>query len=657
VSDDPPAETAPKFLEPFQALLDFARIKTEVSPGDESLLNVLKEPKMAAQNSDSLLFTITRWNRTSFNDVIGHFSGKIEELGHFELFRRVYDALALVQKMGISAKSLIQATTNEPATDTVRDLRAALRARYDAASWRDVVRPINDEMRTLQRDALVSYILHQMRSHEESAHIDTADKLFEFFLEDVQMEPSMQTSRIRHALSSVQLFIERCLMNLEPRVSPAAINAKQWEWMKRYRVWEANRKVYLFPENWLEPELRDDKSPFFKEIESELLQSDITDDAAKTALLNYLSKLEDVAKLEPCGMYHADPAQGTGESDHVVARTAGAHRKYYYRRHDYGYWMPWEQIQLDIEDNPVIPVVWNDRLLLFWLRRVKKGPDTATIPPVDKKLADLTTNDMHLLGNPEITLQGVLCWSEFYNGKWQPAKTSNVNLPTNLFNQTAIRLGVAVEGDALRLYVGYEFFADTWPGSFLFYNTHSLPVRGEDTRIPLLGGPPLRRRELAPSFGFDFGFDYSDFNHSNVSFRREILTPQIRFEFIDPNHELPDIWTAPAFFADSRHVFLVTTAEQPVPVRSHSGYGIFNSAGVLRTGQIPPLRAAATAEPKLFGDGGLSSSDFEELDPTPIRRFVTQDARVPGVRTARNVKYGDRYIGPSGAISESNTEG
>ena len=378
VSGNPSAETASKLLKPFEALLDFARIKREVSPEDESLLNVLKEPKTTAQNSDSLLFAITRWNQNSLNDVVDQFSGKIEELGHFELFRRVYDALALVQKMGISAKSLIQAAMNEPTSDTVRDLRAALRARYDAASWRDVVRPINDEMRTLQRGALVSYILHQMRSHKESAHIDTADKLFEFFLEDVQMEPSMQTSRIRHALSSVQLFIERCLMNLEPRVSPAAIKAKQWEWMKRYRVWEANRKVYLFPENWLEPELRDDKSPFFKEIESELLQSDITDDSAKTALLNYLSKLEEVAKLEPCGMHHfpADPAQGTGESDHVVARTAGAHRKYYYRRHEYGYWMPWEQIQLDIEDNPVIPVVWNDRLLLFWLRRLKKGPET-----------------------------------------------------------------------------------------------------------------------------------------------------------------------------------------------------------------------------------------------------------------------------------------
>ena len=34
--------------------------------------------------------------------------------------------------------------------------------------------------------------------------------------------------------------------------------------MKRYRVWEANRKMFLFPENWLEPEFRDDKTHLFQ---------------------------------------------------------------------------------------------------------------------------------------------------------------------------------------------------------------------------------------------------------------------------------------------------------------------------------------------------------------------------------------------------------
>jgi hypothetical protein len=30
----------------------------------------------------------------------------------------------------------------------------------------------------------------------------------------------------------------------------------RWEWRKNYRVWDANRKIFLYPENWIEPELR-----------------------------------------------------------------------------------------------------------------------------------------------------------------------------------------------------------------------------------------------------------------------------------------------------------------------------------------------------------------------------------------------------------------
>jgi len=178
------------------------------------------------------------------------------------------------------------------------------------------------------------------------------------------------------------------------------VSKDQWQWRKRYRVWEANREVFLFPENWLDPELRDDKSPIFKKIESKLLQSEITDDAAQSAMLDYLSDLAEVAKLEPCGMYLEENVGGTGaETVHTVARSSGAHRKYFYRRLEFGYWTPWEQINLDIEDNPVLPVIWNNRLLLFWLRIMKQAPlalpDTPTSPAHDgsgnePSLANLT---------------------------------------------------------------------------------------------------------------------------------------------------------------------------------------------------------------------------------------------------------------------------
>ncbi len=662
-------------LTPLRDLLDYARIKAALAPNDERLLSVIQDPAVILPNGDSLLLTLTRWDAASLTALLNQFGRNIADLSHLEWFVRVYDAFALPRKMGILGSALIAATTNEPTGDTVRDLQSALRARYTTTDWRDVVRPINDELRGLQRDALVAHILHQMRSNIASAHIDTADKLFEYFLMDLQMEACMQTSRIRHALSSVQLFIERCFMNLEPRVSPAALDAKQWEWMKRYRVWEANRKVFLYPENWLEPELRDDKSPFFKEIESELLQSDITEDSATTALLNYLSKLEEVAKLEPCGIYHEEEKK----IDHVIARTAGAHRKYYYRRKEATYWTPWEQVKLDIEDNPVIPVVWNDRLLLFWLRILKQGPMEPNIPkhvgqpgepPPSGRLTDMKLSDIKT-DNLKITVQAVLCWSEYYNGKWQPTKTSDVNLPTHLgnydvatgnpFNRSNLRLSVAKEKDALRVYIRGHGLSNKWElewASFLLYNTHSLPVREEDDR----SDDPAEVRYCDPSaYGDTLETWYYDYSLNIVNINRKILTNQISDSAIPSTQR---VWGDPFFYEDSRHVFFVTTTEEPawIAILFPIYYFVFipDSKQVV---DIPPLVLQSLQSDvhlklgrMLWRDGGPVGPDPRIIDTRSMERFVTEDAYIrQGLGTIDVVTFGDKKIGPSGAISKIST--
>jgi len=52
---------------------------------------------------------------------------------------------------------------------------------------------------------------------------------------------------------------------------PDSVDLKQWPWLKNYQVWDANRKEYAYPDNWIQPELKDDLSPFFREMEKELL--------------------------------------------------------------------------------------------------------------------------------------------------------------------------------------------------------------------------------------------------------------------------------------------------------------------------------------------------------------------------------------------------
>jgi peptidoglycan hydrolase-like protein with peptidoglycan-binding domain len=465
--------------------------------------------------------------------------------------------------------------------------------------------------------------------------INTADKLFEYFLIDVETQPPVETSRIRLALSSVQLFIERTLRNLEPSCIPRDIehpDHPKWPWMKRYRVWQANREVFLWPENWLYPELRDDQSPFFQEMMSALLQSDITDDAAACAYLDYLTKLESVAKLEPCGLYYIpeskdpnDPNKNTEETSYVVARTAGAHRKHYFRQGTAAGWTPWTEVKIDCEDMPLAPVVWNGRLFLFWLKVLKQGSPPSvpqvsapndsqgalTIDELKGFVVDFAQAGMNAQQRSSITVNAVLCWSEFYNGKWQSTKTSDISRPTTLGNfdiagpdadRNAWRLVpifnyLGVPNDttlflSIRSTLPINSRGDVIGGGFLLYNTHSLPVRTEDfPRFLLYDGqdrvlkPNLSYSGGSSSITFSIEYDTIQLLGRNQIYANDILRSTSVPRYVEPASNL-EPWDAPFFFEDRRSLFYVTTKESLVPVPFYTGFG--TPLTPIRQSSVPP---------------------------------------------------------------------
>jgi len=227
------------------------------------------------------------------------------------------------------------------------------------------------------------------------------------------MDPCMKTSRVKQAISTVQLFVQRCLMNLESQVSPDAIDGEMWRsWLHGYRLWEANYRVFAYPENYVEYDLRLDKSPFFKELESELLQNDLNTETAETAFLNYLNKLDEVARLEICGMYVQDKDPETPEDVniiHVFGRTFNVPHIYYYRRFEMeegcaqGTWTPWEKVQVDIEGDHLIPVIWNRKLYIFWPIFTEKART------IEGFGADTP---------PQRYFEIKLAWSEYMSRKW-----------------------------------------------------------------------------------------------------------------------------------------------------------------------------------------------------------------------------------------------
>jgi len=692
VSGNPDDNTSQSLHEVLSALLDFARIKATLSLGDTRLLAVLQNPTATLPDGESQLLALTGWSRESLNALLtrfgknpfdpGHLDGFRGDLAHLDTFRRVYDASANVTAFGISASALLQATINEPSADTVRTFQLALHACYGEAAWLSVLKPINDGLRGLQRDALVAYTLQKLKEHPATSTIDTAEKLFEYFLMDVQMDPCMQTSRVRQALSSVQLFIERCLMNLEPKVAPSSIKANRWEWMKRYRTWEANRKVFLWPENWLEPELRDDQSPFFKEAMSQLLQSDITEESAAVVLLDYLSKLEEVAKLEPCSIYYAENNPGVDDDiAHVVARTTGARRKYYYRRNEFGSWTPWEQIKLDIEDNPVLPVVWNGRLLLFWLHILKTTPigsgslqtDTPQGKmPLPSLTLDIIKTDIKastLSDNAPVQVQAVLCLSEYYNGKWQPTKTSDVNSPLDLgsfplsdshaFDRSSLQLFSIAEGEGkeegevLRVYIHSINRSDVY-SSFRLYNTHSLPVpMADENKSPTIFLSNLNRfRSVDP---ITLAFQYQNTKETSAPKVEITLLEEgnrsTPFTLIEPGNQLKNSWVAPFFFQDSRHAFYVKTILPPVSLSHVTSFGLAVK-WVKQPLKIPSLEfrqvPTLTRVPGAFVPLSLEPPSGVG-DPSPLERSVSEGVTIR-INTSATVQYDGSEIGPEGVL-------
>lgn len=422
----------------WRRLQAYARLRDSLPATPVRLIDLFAwahEPDAATTPSQKVA-SATLWEATDI--------AKLAAPGHFDLNRpdaftdeinvaRLQAALQVAGKIGCDIDLLFAWANPVSRFSTchriAEAIRATLRARYDQSDWEQVVKPLNDRLRENQKLALIAYLLVQPDLIDWG--VVDADSLFEFFLIDVQMDACMETSRIKQAISTVQLFIQRCLLGLEVRygVPGEVLDRVRWEtWMQKYRVWEANRKVFLYPENWINPELRDDKSPFYKELEAELLQKDINQQIVKEALTSYVLKVDQVGNMKVVGLALDD----VGAKLHVFARTRNAPYLFFYRYFQTAErnWYPWEKVQVDIPSYDaeeikagnrtnkivengtyLIPVVWRKRLLIFFPQFAKK-----TVTPAVQQSID--PNKSIPVAAPAVEWEINLAWSEYRNGKW-----------------------------------------------------------------------------------------------------------------------------------------------------------------------------------------------------------------------------------------------
>ena len=623
----------------------FIGIKEETEQEENNWVQVLQDPEVKNLQGKSLLLEMMSWKKADLDAVLAHFTFAIADLSQLSKLKKVMDAMTVIATIGFSATDIISWSVANPTVAMIDDIKRKIKDKTDDAAYLETMQTISDTLRNKQRDALVSYVLYHKRP---SAEINTADKLYEYFLIDVQMDACMKTSRIKQAISTVQLFIHRSLMNLEVDVAPSSIRSEQWVWMQRYRVWEANRKVFLYPENWLDPELRDNKSSFFKELEGELLQSDINDELAELSFLNYLKKLDDIARLEIVGTYVEEREKANQFDDilHVFGRTNGSTRQYFYRRYEYGYWTPWEKVSLNIEGEHLFPVIWKKRLFVFWLNIIEKAEE------VDKS-KDLVTISKDKWGDhSKVRASITMCWGEYYKGKWTSPKSTEVHDPIVIGNHTKF------EPNKLLLFARKEknpplserlIFSLSYNGPaassnkkfrITYTSKNAPPVIEEEADATLdklieFNGVLFRRAYLSSPSATQLNTNSiivprtkefrltikQPFNASEEFLTEKLLTKTNKlfdgFKVAPLRHGVENQWEAPIFYDDERSTFFISPDEDlTVPLWRYDGYydlGIYQK--FVPELVIPPLveKPVPKWPPKelVFDKGDLVTNPWE----------------------------------------------
>lgn len=296
-----------------------------------------------------------------------------------DALQRLMDCAALAKRLhvGGGVMPLI-------AAETAGELNVAAQAleRAIATACPDRQEAVNEAFLGRYRDALAEYLMRSM-----DKPFKQASDLYDYFLIDPQVEGCFKTSRLVAAISTLQLYVQRVLMNLERddlgmvRTTYDPELKDEWTWRRNYQIWVANRKVFLWPETFLAPDTRDDKTPLFDDLEAQLQQKQIDEQAVLDVYADYLRGFEEMTRLRIAGTYH-DLAKNnntlTGDTLHLFGATADEPPIYYHRQAENSIrsvreqgcgmvWSPWRKIDLNIPVRQIAALVFNNRLHVFWL--------------------------------------------------------------------------------------------------------------------------------------------------------------------------------------------------------------------------------------------------------------------------------------------------
>ncbi|RON10227.1 toxin [Pseudomonas brassicacearum] len=287
-----------------------------------------------------------------------------------------------------------------------------------------IEKQLNESLRDAQLALYLSAIMPDDKTLKPLGiveHLKTANDLYHYWLLDVLVSQDVPTSPVACAIASLQQYINSILANMEPGYHTASLPADQIEtWrtvMHHYPTWAANQQLHYFPAVYLDPTLRQTRTDSFQQLENDINQNQLTSESVQTAVLAYLTRLEEVANLTILNGY-IDGNDFANSTYYFIARSR-ATNTYYWRSLDMPQrphtgdapseantappkydapepqaWSDWKRANLPISESAIEhtirPVMFNNRLYVVWAECIfqdkaavtKKDNDTAKTNPL-----------------------------------------------------------------------------------------------------------------------------------------------------------------------------------------------------------------------------------------------------------------------------------
>ncbi len=422
-------------LSDLKVISHYKKLQNESGGGDYSLNDLLDEQQGYKKEPYEILSEIFEWDveevkwlkrKNAFFKPDNDFEVSFD----IELILKMAAIFDLTNKAEASPssfydliwKNMFQSKELDKAAD---NLYLFLGLKNSQKDWETLSKQMHDELNLIKRDALVPYVM------SINPEIENIRDLYENLLIDVEMGSSAQTSKIKEAIAAMQLYFHRYFVNLE-EVGKLTEDKRDelkgwWKWMKNYRVWEANRKVFLYPENYIRPELRDTKTPAFKALEEALLQGELNKGLVEKCYNDYIDEFATVGNLKITGsnVYKDD-------EDEVLilfGHTRTDPIQYYYRTAIFYksgsiHWNNWEKVNIDVNSTRVFPVRAFGRIMLFWIE-IEAVEDANAVAVGSSSKATFDTSDR------KVTQKANIKYS-FYNHNKQWINPQNLKMGIDL---------------------------------------------------------------------------------------------------------------------------------------------------------------------------------------------------------------------------------